>query len=196
MKLIIASNNEGKIREIKQILGGLFGDIQSLREAGYELDVEENGTTFEQNALIKARAVALATGCTALADDSGLCVDALGGAPGVYSARYCGHHGDDISNNEKLLRELKAVPEPRKAHYACAMALCWPDGRHLVATGECHGQILRDYMGKGGFGYDPLFVPDGFSKTFGEIDPRVKNGMSHRYKALEKLLLALRGSKL
>ncbi len=185
MKLIIASNNAHKIREIKAILGGRFDQVLSMREAGLEMEIEENGTTFRENALIKAHAVADATGCAALADDSGLSVDALDGAPGVYSARYAGMHGDDEANNDKLLREMQHVPDgQRQGAYHCAMALVRPDGTELVAEGSCAGEILRARQGKGGFGYDPLFFLPAYNCTMAELSPEQKNAMSHRFQAL------------
>lgn len=191
MRLIIASNNAHKVREIKQILGRFFDEVLSLAEAGFFIDVEEDGETFMENAQKKAREVMRLTGCAALSDDSGLCVDALNGAPGVYSARYAGEHGGDERNNEKLLVELANVPAPRRASYVCAMVLCFPDGRELSALGQCAGQILTEYMGTSGFGYDPLFMPDGYDTSFGVIPSDEKNRISHRAKALHGLLKQL-----
>ncbi len=193
MKLLIASNNANKIREIKAILGGCFDEILSLREAGYDIDPEENGVTFEENAVIKAQAVADLTGLPALADDSGLEVDCLHGAPGVYSARYCGYHGDDAANNAKLIEEVSKFPDPRGAQYACALALIFPGKVPIITKGVCRGTIQLEPKGHNGFGYDPYFIPDGFDKTFAELPAEVKNGMSHRAKALELLKQQLSG---
>ena len=156
MKLIIASNNTHKLIEIKAILGNHFGEILSMREAGIEHETVEDGEIFLQNAEKKAREIAEISGCCALADDSGLCVDALGGAPGIYSARYAGVHGDDKANNRKLLRELEQV-EDRRAHFACAMVLVRPDGSVVRAEGRMDGVIAFAEAGSNGFGYDPLF---------------------------------------
>jgi XTP/dITP diphosphohydrolase len=188
MKLIIASNNEHKIREIKAILQDRFREILSMEEAGLLMDIEETGVTFRENALIKARAVAEASGCAALADDSGLMVDALNGAPGVYSARYCGVHGNDEANNDKLLERMAGVPAWRRgAGYWCAMALVRPGMEDRVAEGSCRGRILEQRRGSGGFGYDPLFYLPEFDCTMAQLTPGQKNAISHRYRALVKL---------
>ena len=187
-RLVLASNNFGKLRELKAILGDIF-DVYSMREMGINVDVEENGETFEENALIKAEALMKLTGCATLSDDSGLCVDALGGRPGVHSARYCGVHGDDEANNQLLLRELENTPdEERTAHYGAAVALCRPGHAPIITYGKCEGRILRAYRGEGGFGYDPLFYSDDLGMTFAEADPGVKNGVSHRARAIRLLL--------
>lgn len=183
MKLIIASNNKNKILEIKEILSKDFDEILSMSEAGIDDDIEETGETFIENALIKAKYVSSALNCAALADDSGLEVGALKGAPGVCSARYCGYHGDDEANNKKLLEEM-ADKKDRSARYACAIALVRPDKEELVATGYCSGEILTKLRGNGGFGYDPLFYMEAFDKTMAEIDIDIKNNFSHRYNAL------------
>ena len=187
MKLMIASNNEHKIREIKAIVGGYFDEVLSQREAGVTLDVEENGSTFAENALLKAQALFDVTGCAALADDSGLMVDALDGEPGVYSARYAGQHGDDAANNSLLIEKLRDVPAPRTAHFVSAIALVRPGKLPMLAKGLCDGQILFEPRGNNGFGYDPYFLPDGMSKTFAELSGEIKNAMSHRAFALQKL---------
>ena len=187
MKLLIASNNQNKIREIKAILGGYFDEILSLKEAGLNIDPEENGTTFSENAVIKAQAVVDATGLPALADDSGLEIDCLNGAPGVYSARYCGYHGDDEANNRKMVQEVSRFPAPRGAQYACALALIFPGNKPIITKGICRGTITLEPKGHNGFGYDPYFIPEGMDKTFAELPAEVKNRMSHRAKALELL---------
>ncbi len=185
-RLVIASNNAGKIREIKAILGARFPSIVSMAEAGLHMDIEETGATFEENAILKARAVALACGGPALADDSGLAVDALGGAPGIYSARYSG--GDDQDNNDKLLREMQGMAD-RRARYVCAMALAHPDGMVLTAEGRCEGIIGTEPRGKRGFGYDPLFLVEGYDgQTMAELPDEEKNCISHRKRAIEALL--------
>lgn len=183
MKLVIASNNKHKIAEIKEILSDDFDTILSMQEAGIFDDIEETGTTFVENALLKARHVAQKIDCAVLADDSGLEVESLDGAPGVYSARYCGHHGDDEANNDKLLEVMKDVTE-RSARFTCSIALLKPDKEELVARGECPGEILYKRRGTDGFGYDPLFYMDYLGKTMAELDSSIKNQISHRYKAL------------
>ena len=189
-RLVIASNNFGKIKELRALLGGMY-DVYSMREVGVTDDIEETGETFEENALIKARAVMGRTGCAALADDSGLAVEALGGRPGVHSARYSGVHGDDEANNRLLLKELDGVPAPRRAQYVAAIALCAPGKDEIVATGACAGEILREYRGTGGFGYDPLFLSEDLGVTFAEADEADKNRVSHRARAIEALLKSL-----
>ena len=189
-KLVLASNNFGKLRELRALLGHRY-DVYSMREMGVTGDMEENGETFQENALIKARHVMAQVGCAALADDSGLAVEALGGRPGVRSARYAGVHGDDAANNQLLLKELNGVPEPRRAKYVAAIALCAPGQDEIVATGECDGEILREYRGEGGFGYDPLFLSRDLGLTFAEADEAEKNRVSHRARAIEALLKML-----
>ena len=187
-RLVLASNNFGKLKELRAMLGDRY-DVISMREAGFTGEIDENGETFAENAIIKARAVMEACGCAALADDSGLAVDALGGRPGVHSARYCGVHGDDEANNQLLLKELSDVAdEKRTARYVAAIALCAPGRDDVVAIGECRGRILRKYRGEGGFGYDPLFLSDDLGVTFAEADPEAKNGVSHRARAIKALL--------
>jgi XTP/dITP diphosphohydrolase len=186
MNLVIASNNKNKITEIKQILSGDFDAILSMAEAGMFDEIEETGKTFRENALIKAKYVAEKVGCAVLADDSGLEVDALGGAPGVYSARYCGYHGDDEANNDKLLGEMEHITD-RKARFTCAAALVMPGGKEFVAEGHCPGEIIYERRGTGGFGYDPLFYMDYLEKTMAQLDDETKNRISHRYRALTAL---------
>jgi len=188
MKLIIASNNKHKIIEIKKILGSRFEEILSLREAGIDHETIEDGTTFLENSLKKAREIAEISGCAALADDSGICVDALDGAPGVYSARFSG--GDDEANNDLLL-SLLADKNNRKAHYTCAMSLVYPDGREVIAEGYLYGEIIEERRGNGGFGYDPLFRPDGENRTVAQMSDDEKNQISHRANALKNLLAKL-----
>ena len=186
MKLIIASNNQHKLVEIKEILGDFFSEIVSAREAGIKHETVEDGTTFLENALKKAREMTEISGCAALADDSGICVDALGGAPGIYSARFSGVHGDDAANNRLLLEKMEGVTD-RKAHYTCAIALSYPDGREVTAEGYFHGEIGYEEKGQYGFGYDPLFYLPEYGCTSAEILPEEKNKISHRAVALREL---------
>lgn len=185
MKLIIASNNSHKIREIKEILSSRFEEILSLREAGISHETVEDSDTFIGNARKKAREISDISGCAALADDSGICVDALGGAPGVFSARFSG--GDDEDNNTLLLKKLEGVSD-RRAHYTCAMVLAYPDGSELSAEGYFNGSITEKRIGTGGFGYDPIFMPEGLSVTVGQMTDEEKNKISHRAAALAKIL--------
>jgi XTP/dITP diphosphohydrolase len=190
MKLIIASNNKHKVYEIKQILGGRFDEILSLSEAGVVHETEEDGQTFMQNALKKAREIAEITGCAALADDSGLCVDALRGAPGIYSARYAGENSPNLrdkANNALLLQNLQNTKD-RSAHFCCAIALVYPDKNEITAEGYMMGRITLQPSGAGGFGYDPIFIPDGYDCTVAEITDEEKNSISHRGRALNALL--------
>ena len=190
MKLIIASNNEHKLREIKAILNGFFDEILSLREAGIEHETVEDGATFMENALKKAREIAEISSCCALADDSGLCVDALGGAPGIYSARFSGVHGDDKANNRLLLEKMRGV-EDRRAHFTCAMALVRPDGSSVTAEGFFYGLIGQEEKGSNGFGYDPLLYLPEYGCTSAQLPPEEKNRISHRFKALQALVAQL-----
>ena len=189
-RLIVASNNKNKLREFAAILGHLY-EVVSMKDAGYDADIEENGTTFEENALIKAQYVMDQSGCAAIADDSGLEVDALGGAPGVYSARYCGRHGDDEANNDLLLKNLKDVPAPRTGRYVAAIALVRPGHAPIVRRGTCDGEILFERRGTGGFGYDPLFQCE-TGETFAEVSMETKNAISHRKRGITAVLEALR----
>ena len=156
-KLVVATGNAHKLREIAEIFTEY--EVISQKQAGFDEDVEETGTTFEENALIKARAASKALGVVALADDSGICVNALGGAPGVYSARYCGWHADDKSNRDLLLKNLQGETD-RTAYFESAIALVYPDGKELVAHGRTYGKILTEERGDGGFGYDCIFESD------------------------------------
>lgn len=189
MKILLATRNKNKAREVAAILSEYrdqLGEIEllTLDDAGFPDDVEENGSTFEENAMIKARAGA-ASGLITLADDSGIEVDALGGAPGIYSARFAGSHGDDKANNELLLQKLQGVPkEKRTARYAVAIACVLPDGETFTVRGTTEGLILDSYDGAGGFGYDPLFWSLDLQKSFGRATPEEKNGVSHRGRAV------------
>ena len=190
MKLIIASNNAHKVREIKKILSGKFDEILSLREAGVWHETLEDGTTFMENALKKAREICAITGAAAIADDSGICVDALDGAPGIYSARFsssvCCNASDEMNNI--LLLQMLEGKENRSAHYTSAIALVYPDGKEVTAEGYMYGRIIDTPRGKRGFGYDPLFVMDGESRTVAEMTDDEKNAVSHRANALNLLL--------
>ncbi|KOA18252.1 Non-canonical purine NTP pyrophosphatase [Clostridium homopropionicum DSM 5847] len=189
-KLIVASNNKHKISEIKQILKNFPFQILSLQEAGINIEVDENGSTFEENAHIKAIEIFKALGKrhAVLADDSGLMVDILNGEPGVYSARYFGVHGNDKENNEKLLSNLKGVEfEKRKAHFVCAIELILDEKIIIDVQGDVEGYIIEEERGIDGFGYDPLFYVPRFNKTFAEITSEEKNSISHRGEALRKL---------
>ncbi|MDR2634881.1 MAG: RdgB/HAM1 family non-canonical purine NTP pyrophosphatase, partial [Clostridiales bacterium] len=189
-KLAIASNNRHKLREIKEILGGRFRHLLSLAELGLNIEIEETGTTFLENARIKASTVAELTGLPALADDSGLEVAALSGAPGVFSARYAGEPCDHQKNNEKLLDALKDCKD-RRASFVSVQIIRFPDGSEIFAEGRASGVILTAPRGKGGFGYDPLFLSDDLGVTFAEASSEQKNSVSHRARALEALLLLL-----
>lgn len=189
-KILVATKNRGKMVEIRSILGSDdFELIPSDQIRSYP-DIPETGTTFEENAIIKARESFKLTGIPALADDSGLTVDCLGGRPGVYSARYAGEDSDDSDNNRKLLYELNEFTPPFTARYICVMAFY--DGSDIITTrGECEGELIREPRGTNGFGYDPLFVPAGYELTMAELDPEVKNKLSHRFKAIAKMKDAL-----
>ena len=189
--IVLATRNKNKIREFKVLFAECQTDVNvlSLDDIGYFGDIEEGGETFEENAKIKA-SVPAKMGYIGIADDSGLCVDALGGAPGVYSARFSG--GDDEDNNDLLLNKLENE-ENRKAKYVCAIACVFPDNSNdFCVTGECHGEILRERQGTGGFGYDPLFYFPEFDKTFAQIDLSEKNKVSHRAIALRALVEKLK----
>jgi XTP/dITP diphosphohydrolase len=193
--LLVATTNQGKFAEVQAFLKNLPLRIVSLRDLTNPPAVVEDGTTFEENALKKARTLARFSGLLTLADDSGIEVDALGGAPGILSARYGGEEGDDDANNEKLLRELANVAdEKRTGRFVCALALCAPDGDGLkewTVRESCEGRIALALKGANGFGYDPLFFFPPFGKTFGEIDRETKATVSHRGKALKKLATSL-----
>ena len=184
MKLVLASQNPKKIREMNEILAQLGVEVMSQTEAGVHVDVEETGTTFEENSLLKARAVMEASGMPAIADDSGLCVDCLGGAPGVYSARYGGEGLDDTGRYKLLLENMRGQM-PRTAKFVSVITCCFPNGDVITARGECPGTIAFAPMGEGGFGYDPVFFVPQLKKTFAQLTAEEKNAISHRGKALE-----------
>lgn len=201
MKICAATGNAGKLRELRRILEAQGHEVVSQKELGITIEPEETGTTFAENALIKAETICRACGLPTIADDSGLCVDALGGAPGVYSARYCGRHGDDEANNDKLLDVMQAVPAgQRGAKFVSAVCFILPDGRHLTCMGECPGSIAFERLcGDYGFGYDPLFIPTdcGVGKhdkrpntegrSYAQLTPDEKDAISHRGNALAEL---------
>ena len=187
-ELIVATNNKGKLREIKAILQELPYVVKGLSEIGFNQDIEENGKTFLENSLIKALKIASASGKYVLADDSGLEVAFLGGKPGVYSARFAGENATDEDNNARLLRELEGVPrEKRKAAFRCVMSLASPEGRWVASVGSCPGEITFEPRGSLGFGYDPVFFLPGLNKTMAEIPLEVKNRISHRARALARM---------
>ncbi|MBS5586660.1 MAG: ribonuclease PH [Clostridiales bacterium] len=192
-KLVLASQNAGKLRELRALFGAEY-DVSSMGELGVDMEIEETGTTFEENARIKAETLCARTGCAALADDSGLEVDCLGGAPGVYSARYAGKHGDDAANNALLVANVRDFPAPRTARFVSAVALARPGRETLIARGSCEGEVLLEERGEGGFGYDPLFYSHDLHKTFAEASADEKNAVSHRARALKNLVEMARDS--
>ena len=188
MKIILASNNKNKLREFRELVSGMDVELVSQREAGCDFEVDETGTTFEGNAFLKASAVTEATGCAAIADDSGLAVDALNGEPGVYSARYGpGHDASDEARYTYLLNKLGRTEE-RSARFVCCICCTMPDGTVLRSRGECEGEILYGPRGTNGFGYDPVFRPLGQEKSMAELTPGEKNAISHRGKALREFI--------
>jgi XTP/dITP diphosphohydrolase len=193
-RLVLGTRNRKKREEILEILGDLGLELADLSDRPDVPDVEETGATFAENARLKAVGYATAFGAWVLAEDSGLVVPGLGGRPGVYSARYAGKHGDDAANNARLLAELAPLPDDRRAaYYVCAAAVSDPSGKVVAESeGRCHGVIIAEARGTGGFGYDPLFMVPEFHRTFGELSPRVKHALSHRARALAQLRPALR----
>ncbi len=191
MKLVLASKNKKKLVEMNEILSHLGIEVCSEAEAGVDVEVEETGTTFEENSLLKAQAVMEASGLPAIADDSGLCVDALNGAPGVYSARYGGEGLDDVQRYQLLLENMKGQM-PRTAKFVSVITCCFPNGDVLTARGEwCPGTIAFAPQGEGGFGYDPVFFVPTLKKTFAQLTAEEKNAISHRGKALEAFQVKL-----
>ncbi|MDI6606660.1 MAG: RdgB/HAM1 family non-canonical purine NTP pyrophosphatase [Candidatus Omnitrophota bacterium] len=187
MELLVATKNRKKLKEIKEILGGVDLDIISLKDCGRTPRIIEDGKTFKQNAVKKALRLAQFSGKLTLGEDSGLCVYALGGRPGIYSSRFAGKNKSDAQNNKKLLAALKGLPiNKRRANYACAVALADKDGLIGVAEGKCSGVIGFTLKGSHGFGYDPLFVIPKYRKTFAQLGEKIKHKMSHRYHALKK----------
>lgn len=187
MKIFIATKNAKKLKELKRILEPMGFEVLCEKDLDKPfLDAVEDGTTFEENALIKAKSGLSQTGFISVADDSGICVDYLDGAPGIFSARYSGEHGNDKQNNDKLLKELENVPmEKRTAYYVAAIACVFPDGREFTVRGECHGHIaFSEQEGEGGFGYDPLFISE--IGPFSQVTDEQKDAVSHRGRALIK----------
>ena len=188
-RLVFATGNQGKMREIREILGDSIPEILSMKEAGIEADIVEDGKTFEDNALIKARAVSKAGGIMAMADDSGLVVDCMDGAPGIYSARFMGEDTSyDIKNNYIIEQAMKVPFEKRTARFVCAIACVMPDGREWVVRGTVEGVINDRQAGENGFGYDPIFFVPEYGKCMAELDPEIKNQISHRANAIKLLV--------
>jgi XTP/dITP diphosphohydrolase len=199
-RLVLATRNDHKVIELRRILDGVaLPGGEPIELVGMDVypevpDVVETGLTFAENALLKAHAAAQATGLPAIADDSGLAVDVLGGSPGVFSARWAGRHGDDVANLELLLAQLGDVPDQhRRAHFACAAAFARPDGKEHVEHGRLYGSLIRQPRGTNGFGYDPIFVPDGDTRTTAELGAAEKNAISHRGLAFRALAAELAG---
>ena len=190
MKLVLASKNQKKMKEMSEILGHLGVEVCLQADVGVDIEVEETGTTFEENSLLKARAVMEATGLPAIADDSGLCVDALNGGPGVYSARYGGEGLDDTGRYRLLLENMRGQ-SPRTARFVSVITCCFPNGDILTARGECEGTIPFAPMGEGGFGYDPVFFLPRLKKTCAQLTADEKNAISHRGRALEAFRVKL-----
>ncbi len=184
MRLILATNNAHKVREFKQILEPMGFEVVSQRDAGYIIEVEETGTTFEENSYLKAQAVTEASGLPAIADDSGIMADALGGAPGVYSARYTGNDEDTDEDRMYFLLKNMENETDRAAKFVSCITCTFPDGTVIAARGECHGTLTHEPRGENGFGYDPIFLPNGYDRTTAELSPDEKNAISHRGQAL------------
>lgn len=184
MKIVLASNNKDKLREVREILTDTGIEVISQSEAGCRFEAEENGTTFEENARIKAQAAMKATGLPCVADDSGIEINAMNGAPGVYSARYCGNDTYEVTNR-RVIAEVGENPD-RGADYYCAVVCAFPDGSEICASGRTDGSIAREPRGTGGFGYDPIFIPAGYTQTMAEISEEEKNKISHRGSAFRK----------
>ena len=191
MKAVLASKNPHKLQELQAILGGLGIEVVLESALGLDIDVDETGTTFEENSRLKAETVMRAANMPTIADDSGLMVDALDGAPGVYSARFGpkGHDGTDDERIAYLLERMQDIPDERRtARFVCVITCLWPDGREIVARGECSGRILHEKHGAGGFGYDPVFYLPEYGMTYAELPPKKKNEISHRGNALREFV--------
>ena len=189
MRLIIATGNEDKVREIDEILEGTGCEAISMKQAGFNPDIVEDGTTFEENALKKAMAVHELSGEYVMADDSGLCIDALDGAPGIYSARFCGENSTYEEKFRKIFEMLADVPEDKRtAQFVCAIAVVKPDGTSFTVRGECRGVLHEKPVGENGFGYDPIFYVPEFGMTTAQMEPEVKNSISHRGRALRAMV--------
>ena len=194
MEILLATNNSGKVTEMKKILAELNIEVYSLKDKNINVDVVEDGTTFEENSLKKAKEICEISGMITVADDSGLEVDYLNGAPGIYSARYAGENATDEERYQKLLNELKDVKkEERTARFVSVISIVYPNGDFKSLRGECEGIITEEPYGNGGFGYDPVFLCPEYNKTFGELSLEEKNKISHRAKALGKLKEYLKG---
>lgn len=192
-EVIVATGNAGKLQEMKDILAPLDLQVRSMREAGIEREVEETGTTFEENAMLKAKGIRGLTDSIIIADDSGLEIDALNGEPGIYSSRYLGKDVSYDVKNAELIRRLTGVPdEKRTARFVCAVAVILPDGRDFTVRGEMEGRIGYEIIGENGFGYDPIFYLPEYGMTSAQISPEEKNRISHRGKALAKMVEKLR----
>ncbi len=192
MKIILASNNKGKLREMRELLAELGIEVLSQREAGFDIEVEETGTTFEENSYLKASAITDLSGLPAVADDSGLMVDYLGGEPGVYSARYTGNHEDsDEDRYMYLLKKMEGVTD-RRAKFVSAVCCTFPNGDVIRTRGECHGNILYAPVGEHGFGYDPIFGPECSEGSMAQLTDEEKNAISHRGKAVREFIEKLR----
>ncbi|MDH3268897.1 MAG: RdgB/HAM1 family non-canonical purine NTP pyrophosphatase [Ignavibacteria bacterium] len=185
-KIIFASKNEGKVKEVRHILSGINAEIISLNDVGFTDEIHETADTFEGNAKIKAEIIYNKFKLPTIADDSGLVALQLGNEPGVYSARYAGENATDEENNNKLLEKLRSFPEPSRAKFVCA-AVYFFGADYFVAVGEIAGSIIKEPRGTNGFGYDPLFLPDGYDKTAAELPPEIKNKISHRFRAFDQL---------
>ena len=194
MKLAIATNNAHKLSEIRAILGDSFEQLLSLKDLGIDVDVEETGTTLEENALLKARTICKLCKLPTLADETWLTVDALDGAPGLYSARYAGEAHNDANNRALLLKNLEGKTS-RRAHFSTVIAICYPNGDFITANGRVEGSILHEERGNEGFGYDSLFYSDELGKTFAQATPEEKNSVSHRGRALHAMLEKLNSQK-
>ena len=191
-RILFATGNENKLKEVREILKGLDLDVISMKQAGFDMEIEENGSTFAENAIIKANAVAEASGELILADDSGLVIDALGGKPGIYSARYLGHDTPYSEKNRKILESMERVPEEKRtARFVCAIAAVFPDGRKIVSQETFEGMIGYEIKGKNGFGYDPVFYLPELEKYSAELTEEEKNLISHRGKALRDMAAKL-----
>ena len=189
-RLVLSSRNKGKLVELQRMLATIAPHIKPVSVSDFPeiSDVEETGATFEENALLKAETIAMKTGLAAIADDSGLCIDALNGAPGVLSARWSGEHGNDRANLEKVLKEIEDVqPDKRQGKFVSVVALALPDGRTEICRGEIHGVIRYSPVGDGGFGYDPIFQPDGYDVTMAQLSADEKDSISHRGRAMREI---------
>lgn len=189
MRIVIATGNKDKVREINEILKGTDFEAISMKEAGVKLDIVEDGTTFEENAMIKAQSVFDVLGGYVIADDSGICIDALDGRPGIYSARFCGENSTYEEKFARIFEMLKDVPEEKRtAQFVCAIAVIRPDGSKFTVRGEVRGVLVEEPRGDNGFGYDPIFYVPEYNMTTAQMDPELKNSISHRGKALRAMV--------